>query len=71
MNTFAIVKYLYNRSPEAKALLKAVRKKDASYVRRLIKSNKVDVNYAYPMWENTVLHVCSSCRILEIVKNSC
>ena len=64
----AVVKYLYNRSPETKALMKAVRKKDASYVRRLIKSNKVDVNYAYPMWENTVLHVAAAAGSLEIVK---
>ena len=62
------VKYLYDRSPEMKALLEAVQQKNSSLVRSLIKSNNIDVNYAYPMWEDTVLHVAASEGSLEIVK---
>ena len=51
-----------------KALLEAVQQKNASLVRSLIKSNKVDVNYVYPMEEYTVLHVAASAGSLEIVK---
>ena len=67
-NHIDIVEYFSDRNPETKALLEAVQQKNASLVRSLIKSNKVDVNYIYPEGEYTVLHVAASAGSLEIVK---
>ena len=54
---------------EMETLLMAVQMRNAFLVRKLIKSNSIDINYIfYEYYESTLLHAAASVGSLEIVK---
>ena len=59
----------YPRAPDAVvALWDAVRTKNSSLVRNLIKFNEIDINYAFPPLANSVLHLAASLGFMDIVQ---